>query len=336
MIIDIEQGSKVKNLGWHWVVFTGTLILLSACETVIDIDPPDYSSELSVVSKFSPDSVWSALITRTIPLGAIDDTSSIFLSDATVMIYEEDRLVDQLLYDGEEGWYVSSGLTKPQSNIRYRMVAEVPGYPPVSATSMAPAPPIISEINFSAQSSEIFDEDFEFEIEFRLEKSSSSERTYYSFSTFFGVLEDQFSSTSEYRIYTGFMYHDSPKWYCSYADVLNPFSVPIGDNYYCTIGVLSEQSFTDSVVDIKVRIGLPDFSTNPNGTVNPNPNVSLILYAMALSPEYVKYASSLDDYYTFDEFGEPSNPYTNMEGGGYGVFAGYSSSYSILNVTAFE
>jgi len=86
------------------------MALLSACETVIEIDPPDYDSELNVGRKFSPDSVWIARITATIPIGNRPTNQSyILLKNATAMVHEGDVLVDQLIHDGSsDSWCISS------------------------------------------------------------------------------------------------------------------------------------------------------------------------------------------------------------------------------------
>ena len=326
--MNTEENSRVENAGWYQAIYAGMILLLSSCQTVIEIDPPDYESELSIVSKFSPDSTWSAFITRTLPIGTLDDSrSSFFLENATVKIYEEDILIDRLLYEGDQGWYVSSRFTKPETNVPYRIEVEVPDYPLLSATSMAPSPPTISGAEISRLDAEYPEWSVEYLVKFRLEPSPSSEGIYYSFSTFFGVLEDELPGSSEYRLFTGFMYHDSPRWYCSFTDALNPFSVPVGDNYYCTIGIFSEQAVKAPTIDLAVRTGLSDLPENQDA--------SLILITMALTPEYVEYESSIDEYYISDPFGAPPGPYTNIQGG-YGIFAGYSTSYLILDLAELE
>ncbi|MCY3615696.1 MAG: hypothetical protein OXH03_11485 [Bacteroidetes bacterium] len=109
-------------------LLTACILLLSACETTIEIDPPDYDPELNITSNFTPDSVWAARVAKTIPIGELGDTTSVFLDDATITIYRDDVLVARLTHDGgEDGWYESPRMRTPRTNTPYRMVVEAPG-----------------------------------------------------------------------------------------------------------------------------------------------------------------------------------------------------------------
>ncbi len=317
--------SKMTSFRLIWPTMM-SMVLLSACETVIEVDPPDYESELAIISKFSPDSVWSARVTKTLPIGSLRDTSDAFLTDATVMVYREESLVARLIHDGgEDGWYVSPQFRKPKANVSYRIVAEAPGLRSVSAISMAPAPPVISDAEISSLSvTDVFG-GLGYGVSFSLENRPGL--NYYSFGVFLGFPETSSRNRSTYSVHVLPMRHDNPRWFCSFSDVLNPVSVAVGDDF-CILGVFSDRFMDDPVLDfdIEVQISLD---------VGNLEEATLILFVMALSPEYVEYQGSLEEQGDFDGFGEPANIYTNLEGGR-GIFAGYTPNYRLFDLVVIE
>ena len=313
-------------------LLTACIILLSACETTVEIDPPDYDPELNITSNFTPDSVWAARVAKTIPIGELDDTESVFLDDATVMIYRDDVLVARLIHDGgEDGWYESPRMRTPRPNTHYRMVVEAPGLPSASAISIAPLPPNIlaAEItkldDFSSLTL-----DPQYLISFSL--ADNPGLNYYSFSIFLAFPEEGSPISSEYTIRELVMAHNSQQWHCYFSDVLNPIESGPTDNEFCTIGILSDRSSDGQVQNFEITVNL---FNNLGDDVGDDADANLILYVMALSPEYVEYRSTIEEHDNFDGFGQPANLYTNFEGGR-GIFAGYSTHYRILDLAGTE
>ena len=319
---EFSRKSKMTSFQLIWPIVM-SMVLLSACETVIEVDPPDYDSELAIISKFSPDSVWSARVTKTLPLGSLGDTTDAFLTDATVMVYREESLVARLIHDGgEDGWYVSSQLRKPRANVSYRIVVEAPGLRSVSAISMAPAPPVIPDAEISRLGATDVFEDSGYVVSFSLENRPGL--NYYSFGIFLGF---PLGGTT-YRVQGLPMRHDSPRWFCSFRDVLNPVSVEASDDFDCSLGVSSDRFVDDPVFDFDVKVQIPSDLGNLE-------EVTLILFVTALSPEYVEYHGSIEEQEDFGGFGEPANIYTNLEGGR-GIFAGYSASHRLFDLAVIE
>ena len=309
-------------------LLTACIILLSACETTIEIDPPDYDPELNITSNFTPDSVWAARVAKTIPIGELGDTTSVFLDDATVTIYRDDVLVARLIHDGgEDGWYESPRMRTPRTNTPYRMVVEAPGLPSASAISMAPFAPTIltAEVTkLDTFSSSILDS--QYLVSFSL--ADNPGLNYYSFSIFLAIPADESPTSSEFTVRELVMTHNSQRWYCYFSDVLNPIESSPAEDEYCTIGILSDRSSDGQVLHFDVTVDLfSDFGDELEA--------NLILYVMALSPEYVEHRSAIEEHENFDGFGQPANLYTNFEGGR-GIFAGYSTHYRILDLARAE
>lgn len=309
-------------------ILTACILLLSACETTIEIDPPDYDPELNITSNFTPDSIWAARVAKTIPIGELGDTTSVFLDDATVTIYRDDVLVARLTHDGgEDGWYESPRMRTPRTNTPYRMVVEAPGMPSASAISMAPLPPNIltAEVTkLDTFSSSMLDS--QYLVSFSL--ADNPRLNYYSFSIFLAFPADESPTSSEFTVHELAMIHNSQRWYCSFSDVLNPIDSSPAEDEFCTIGILSDRSSDGQVQDFDITVDLfSDFEDELDA--------NLVLFVMALSPEYVEHRSAIEEHENFDGFGQPANLYTNFEGGR-GIFAGYSTHYRILDLADTE
>ena len=309
-------------------LLTACIILLSACETTIEIDPPDYDPELNIISNFTPDSVWAARVAKTIPIGRLGDTTSVFLNDATVTIYRDDVLVARLSHDGgEDGWYESPRMRTPRPNTPYRMVVEAPGLQSASAISKAPLPPNILTAEVSKldtfSSSTV---DSQYLVSFSL--GDNPGLNYYSFSIFLAFPEDGSPTYSEFTVHELAMTHNSQRWYCYFSDVLNPIESSPAEDEFCTIGILSDRSSDGQVQNFDITV---DLFSNFEHELDAN----LILYVMSLSPEYVEHRSAIEEHENFDGFGQPANLYTNFEGGR-GIFAGYSTHYRILDLARAE
>ena len=307
---------------WPITLLTLSVVTLSACETVIEIDPPDYESELTITSNFTPDSVWSAMITKTLPIGELRDEANAFLTDAAVMVYQGESLIDRLIHDADvPGRYVSFGGIRPESNIPYRIVARAPGLRSASATSMAPPAPEITNTEIIQLSDPDLFGDSEHQVNFSL--TNRPGLNYYSFAIFYGFLKESTTGTVQYEIEYVYMRYDSPWWYCSFTDLLNPVAVPIGDNYGCVIGILSDRSIDEPTLDFEIKFDLSE-------EIMEQPDADLILAVLALSPEYVEYQGSVEEQDDFYGFGQPVNLYSNIEGGR-GIFAGYSATYHLFD-----
>ena len=309
-------------------ILKACILLLSACETTIEIDPPDYDPELNITSNFTPDSIWAARVAKTIPIGELGDTTSVFLDDATVTIYRDDVLVARLTHDGgEDGWYESPRMRTPRTNTPYRMVVEAPGMPSASAISMAPLPPNIltAEVTkLDTFSSSMLDS--QYLVSFSL--ADNPGLNYYSFSIFLALPADESPTSSEFTVHELAMIHNSQRWYCSFSDVLNPIDSSPAEDEFCTIGILSDRSSDGQVQDFDITVDLfSDFEDELDA--------NLVLFVMALSPEYVEHRSAIEEHENFDGFGQPANLYTNFEGGR-GIFAGYSTHYRILDLAGTE
>ncbi|MCB9503892.1 MAG: DUF4249 domain-containing protein [Deferribacteres bacterium] len=110
-------------------------ILISGCETIVDVDLPEYNPMLVVNCAFSPDYEWSVRVNHSI--GVLDTSAIEPIKNATVEIASDDgqRL---LLSRNDNGYYYNPALPYPEANKTYTVHVSAPGYTDVSASSAIP------------------------------------------------------------------------------------------------------------------------------------------------------------------------------------------------------
>jgi len=317
--------------------------LMSACETLIEIDPPVYDSELNVISKFSPDSIWAARVMRTISIG--DDANvdaNYFLTDATVKVYQGDVLIDQLIHaGGDDGWYMSSKELTPQIDTPYRLVVEAPGLTSIFAEAKVPPAPILKNVTFDLDISDpVIDpftgvpiiEIFDYRVNFGIENPPGL--NYFNFSLYVGAIEEESSGFVIHSLFGTNMRYNSKQWYCYYSDVLNPLDLntEIGSGAVCNTAILSDRSFNNQeTLNFEIEAYPANFHFGQEDELTGG-RTHLLLVVQSLSAEYVEYYSSLESQIYFEDFDEPANLYSNITGG-HGIFAGYSASYRIFDLS---
>lgn len=305
--------------------FLPLLLVLAACETVISIDPPDYESEITATSLFTPDSVWTARISRTIPVAQAGRVDSPFLDNASVSVWEGDQLVDRLVYHGlGAGIYQSQSGRTPEPNKLYRLEVEAPGFGRVEATSALPVAPQITELSLELQSG-VPSLRPRYNLRFRL--IDSPDAAFYKFGTYLVHASDpdDGGDTEDIQIEPLSMEREDPTWQCSYYSALNPVEIDSdgGATEWCHTGIMTDRQFSGMERDFETTIA-PWYADDVR-------EPSIIFFVNSMSEDYFEYQHSLENTGYHDPFSEPLQIFTNVEGGR-GVFAGYNSFFRILDL----
>jgi hypothetical protein len=129
-----------------WPFYFSFLILLFfSCEKGLDIDLPYDGDKLVIWGLLSPDRVVSIQLNKTYP----PTGKSLFIdgiANATVTLYENDVLVQQLVHKGS-GVYSSPTNFKPKSGKTYAIKATASGFPALSTLpETIPSPFFISRL----------------------------------------------------------------------------------------------------------------------------------------------------------------------------------------------
>lgn len=110
----------------------------SSCEKKLDIELPDHTPELVVNAIFTPDSAFQVEVSRTKSL--TDPRGVTYISNATVEIYEDNMLMETLPYRSVtnlKGVYKAEGAVA-KANRSYTVKVRAPGYQAVTATNVVP------------------------------------------------------------------------------------------------------------------------------------------------------------------------------------------------------
>lgn len=125
------------------LIMAVSFIALMACEKIIDIDIPDADRKIVLNGIINQDQLVQVNVSRS--LSVLEDDQFIFLDNAEVRLFEDDKDKGILQYIGS-GDYQMAGLY-PKINSLYRIEVESPGLNTVSASSVLPDIITFSEID---------------------------------------------------------------------------------------------------------------------------------------------------------------------------------------------
>lgn len=298
------------------------------CETVVEIDPPAYTSELVATSHFSPDSAWSLLLHRSLPIGSRQDASKEYVSGAAVRISSTTGIIDSLDYKGN-GWYRSSLGHYPVGGNRYSLQVDVAGESGLKAASLAPMPTTIIESSIERLGPPVKISDYgwyrtAYRVRIRFLDPAGPNFYRLGIYEFFpnqdaGFVEN--APDSLYRIQP--IETPDPRWFCSYEDAyLGTAEIDSGD------GVCESAKVTDRLFDGQEYSWTGVLFVETWGEGQPQPDEFLVILS-SLSEDYFEYQRTLINTLYADEFSEPLRVYSNVEGG-LGIFAGYANTRVIL------
>lgn len=297
------------------------LAFCAGCETIIDLDAPDYDLEVVVTSTFTPDSLWSASVHRSAGIDARQDVKLQFVDDATVVILTGDDIVDRLIYAGE-GRYASVAGLRPKAGTQYTLRIETAGASRVEAVSTAPKPTPITDASLRLVSAgrHILDGDL-YELTFHI--SDPAGTNWYRFGVYRYAAGNYYNAPDSVYRYLG-LDTGEPSWYCGFREAHEPVPESSESNATCLDPVLTDRLFDGQLYTLKATMRLTRSSDGLGGSGQHGRNEVLVLLS-TLSEDYFEYQRTVEDQTYGDPFAEPVHIYSNVKGG-LGVFAGYSTT----------
>lgn len=115
-------------------------VAMGACETVVDVQPPEHEPKLVAQGFFSPDSLWVVRVSHSVPFTASGPPE--LVDSATVEIRQGDRVVARPTR-ADTGTYVARGRGARQDR-PYRVTVKAPGFPTIEGSDSLPAPPPVT------------------------------------------------------------------------------------------------------------------------------------------------------------------------------------------------
>lgn len=279
-----------------------SILLLSACELIVDIDVPFENPQLTVNAFFTPDSVWSATVALNRHI--LSDTALARIDNALLIVFDGDTPLDTLENTSEGKYRSDSG--KPVAGKQYSIRCEAPGYASVTARSVIEEPAIISDViiqttftNFSSSSL--------VRIKF---PDDPQVKNYYQL-----FVESGYESIDRQTGEKRFSYNDVPLESAD-PDIYSQ-SIKIHNSF-----LIKDILFNGKEAELvyKSQYGLSGHA-----------GIRVIL--RTVSADFYKYKSTalVQEETSDNPFAQPVNVYKNIENG-FGIFAGYSTSvYEEIN-----
>jgi len=310
---------------WH-----ALLLVCLSCETIVEVDSPEYASEPVVTSFFSPDSIWSVTMHRSIGASVKQNVHSEYISDASILIMDGTDIVDVLNYQGR-GRYVSKSDMSPIEGINYTLRVDIPNKPSVQASSIAPSP--VSLLSYSLESVQPSSFDAQ-SSNYRLNVAFSDMKgtNYYRIGVYRYVWNRYGREETDPDSVYGQIWLEnfSSGWSCGYSMVPEVYVDPIGGGGTEGIGdvICGEFVVTDRLFDGE------DYSwSGTTGDLSPDfGRKELRLILSSISEDYFKYMQSLERNELRDPLTEEPFPMFSNVNDGLGVFAGYTNTTVVFPI----
>lgn len=280
-------------------IFITLIFLFTSCETVVDVDLPEFTPQLVVNSFFSPDTFFQVNVSRSV--GILSTAGPRPVEDALVQLYKDDVPLETLNHT-EDGWYTSLS-RRPLSGARYKIVVSANGFQTVQASDTVPqAVPLLSATSQDTVG----------------EWGQESKKITFEFSDP-GGFENYYRLTLRYADFSGETTYYTPALFSSNDPaLLSDISADLGDseNFFSgNYAVFSDILFNGKTY--KMTVFVDYFRDEPNLTV----------VLSSISPDFYYYVLSDEKRQGSNDnpFAEPVQMHSNVQNG-LGIFAGFASS----------
>jgi hypothetical protein len=270
------------------------LVLLSACELMVDVNVKEEKPRLTLNTIFTTDSLWTASLTLS---NYILDPSWTYqtVDDAVLIIYEDDTPIDTLLSQGN-GVYKSDSGT-PQNEKTYQITATSATHGEVSSTSYIPKRVDIIHVE-TKNMSDAFNPYLQIDIKFR---DTPDEINYYKLSA-------EMQQTYTHPVTQVTQIRRGP------IDLESDDPI-FAEAAYRPILILNDALFSGKEISLRVK---SNYSYLNEGDV-------LFVYLQTLSKDLYDYETtySLQQETSGNPIAQPVSVYNNINDG-FGIFAGHN------------
>ena len=298
----------------------GVLLFLS-CSKEVEIKIPKHKSQLVVNCLFQPEKTFTLTLGESKTI--LDDTDSVFIDDALVILSQNDKIIDTLIW--QEKNYTSSIQSIIEAN--YQLQIEHQGKL-LQASDFIPSKPEIQNV-FYRDSVYVGD---------------TGDQTGY-FSQLSISIVDQPKVDNFYELILFFVEKNCPaqntsdNFLCfqtATPDTQNNDPVILNssliNNYYAKSLLFSDQLFNGTSYTLKLNFRTPSAFFYESNTLN---EFDYILKFRNVSKHYYQYRNNLfihlnnQESDVWDGTGEPISVYSNVTNG-LGIFAGYNEVIDTL------
>ncbi len=281
---------------------------ISSCTKIVDIDVPVYSEKPVAYSLFAKDSTFKIQLTKAVD---IFDAYQEPVTEAEVLLYEDDFLVDSLIcHDEIFESDVIAGIDKT-----YKITAKIDGFETVYASDYIPDSPVLGGCVI-VDNSIVLDEEEVLNQEAQITiQDNNPEENFYELILLKRYISDY---TNEEVIANSYCYSESPV-------IVEEGQLPV----YPETLVFSDKLFNNSEVTLSIFYEAPHSTNYGDGSNITYLDYSLIVVLRSITPDYYNYTNTLyqhiynQDTDVWNPVSEPVQMYSNIQNG-LGIFAGYS------------
>lgn len=278
----------------------GSVGMFSSCTTNVTVDIPDYKIQLVANSFAVKDSMFKVNVSHS--LNALDNATPPPVNNASVLLYENEILVDSLL-NNSSGKY--SSIYIPQSGKNYSLKISAPNFKTIESETTVPESVLISSYHLDSLTSNSGNEQFNASLTFSFNDPAAAENYY---------------EVMLYREDTSFDFIDSTVYGISrYPLTLSSQdpAIEITDSYTADRAFITDEFFNGKTFNGKISFEYHSFSSG-----------NLYISFKAVSKEYYLYQKTLAVHYGSQNnpFAEPAQVYSNIKNG-LGIFGSYAEQW---------
>ena len=285
------------------------LLLVSSCQTVVDVELPESESKMVLNALVNTDSTWQFELSGS--RGILNADELDFIEGAEITVVGDDgsvEVITEIRTDVRKRGFDYVGTQTPKEGVSYQVLATAAGFEAIFATDSIPLSVPIKKVDTGVV---VQDDIRSIELSIQFDDPASQQfydlRLFYYIQLPFDTATGQFSSTA----YVGEIpYNFNVETFFDQRNGSTLISdAPFNGQPY-TIKVLFDEEYLNYVAEDEILQLFP---------------VYLVTELRVVSETYYKYAESLNDYQSssFDPFAQPVQVYSNVEGG-FGVFSCYS------------
>lgn len=283
-------------------------LLLWGCEQTVVVDVPPHERQIVAKGLFSADSLWRVDVHSSV--GYQEDLEPFPLLDATVEVWEEDRLLERLQHTGAGRYRAQHSRPRPGSTYRLRISA--PEYAPVEARATLPVELIRPRITVDTLRDDIGLT--RLNVSLTLD-DPAQQANFYAIDVLQEVTISHDDGSETYILSGGFESADV---------ILNALAIETGPTFFHT-AYFEDDLFDGKTQTLSLTVQEPFFQ----GT-NPDPRVKITLRFYTTTEAFFRYHKTLElqNELSDNPFAEPIRVQSNTSNG-FGVFAGYQA-YTIV------
>lgn len=302
------------------ISFLSLLLILGACELIIDIETPPFNKSLVINSIVNTDSTISAVISR--DRYVLDNSIGNFgvehIEDANVFLFENEIPIGQLTFQEEDdefnfvnGYFKIDHVAFPGST--YRLDVSAPGFKNATVSTIIP--------DRTAGLRNLAIEEVPDEFGFTSYKIT-------------GILEDQvgedFYEIQFFESWNNPIFNDQGE-IIGTENVFSTMYVETDDllfeDHLWDLLIFSDDLFEGRSYEIMVDTWVNDFSRYED-EFDIDPDHKIFIQVKSISEDYFNFFNTvaLQNWTSGDPFSEPVQVFSNVENG-FGIFAGYQTTW---------